>query len=233
MATIVNAYRSVSTPDTVDGVVNITVDSLVAEPVTLVYQNLPKIYADLGIANTTFVLVYVVYQKLSRPNTIQAVYSFTTRFGAKSGNIANAFRGPTGPSGTAGSTGTQGPVGPTGPSGSGASIFDLVAAESINVGDAVSVSAAGQAQKADWNVSGRFLCIGFARAVNGSVVTVQKDGPLNGFTGLIINDAYYLSGTGTITNIPPSNKLVAQPVGVAIASDTLLISTNAFAVYGV
>ncbi len=234
MATVVNAYRSVSTPDVVDGVINVSVDAAVAEPIVLVYQNLPKIYSDLAITGTGFQLVYIIYQKVSKPTPLATVYSFTARFGSKSGNVANPFTGPAGPAGTPGATGAAGPVGPTGAGGNGAgTTFTLESAESIVLLEAVSVDSTGKAQKADWNILSRTLCVGFAIGISGPVITIQKDGKITGFSGLSTGSTYYLSGSGTITNTPPVSKAVCQAIGVALSPTDLLISVNQFAIYGV
>lgn len=97
------------------------------------------------------------------------------------------------------------------------------------LGEAVYLSAADTARKAQANAAGTARTVAFATAtiVNATTGVYQTSGALGGFAGLTAGAVYYLSAAtpGAITVTAPSTLgQYVQEVGVALSTTELLIN---------
>jgi hypothetical protein len=243
MATQISAYKTSSNNEVVDGVVTLLSDTPVSNPSSLVFSNISRVYTDLAVTGDLWKIVYLVYQKESKPTPVQYAYSFSIRLGYRTSNLTNMFRGPDGPAGPpgpAGPVGPQGPKGDQGPAGppgisSSATVYEIQKAigADISVGDFIFVNNAGYGLLASSVNEALFPSSGVVVSMDGSTLRIQREGPSNVFMNLTPGATYYLADNGAMSLLPPSNASGSQAVGTAISPTTLSLSVSSFAIYNI
>jgi hypothetical protein len=110
---------------------------------------------------------------------------------------------------------------------SGATSFDTyVASASLNGHSAVGLNGSGQLIYA--SATNGVQAIGMIRdaVTMGDSVRVYYDGKVNGFSGLSVADAYYLSNAGALTLTAPVSSGILQVVGIAVSATELLVGLS-------
>jgi hypothetical protein len=102
--------------------------------------------------------------------------------------------------------------------------YDATAKEIVGAGKAVYVSGISEVKLACANLATTAVVVGFTEfgVAADNDVTVYTNDILGGFSGLVANNAYYLSQTvaGAITNVKPTSGIIMR-VGVAVSSAEL------------
>lgn len=103
------------------------------------------------------------------------------------------------------------------------------AAEAITIGDAVVLNASGEVAKADISTESLAKAVGIAAnsAALGEAVKVILGGSVNGFTGLIAGDRYFLASSGSISSTAPTGvgEYIVQ-LGYAAGAGELVLSVQ-------
>lgn len=105
--------------------------------------------------------------------------------------------------------------------------IDAVAGVVLGSNTMVHINSSGEAIKADATLDLPAHGLVKAAAGIGDPVFVYQIGQHNGFAGLSVGDQYYLAANGQITATAPSfPSVVSQPIGIAVASDTLALDID-------
>ena len=243
MANTITTYVTSSTNSVIDAVVTLTSNSPSPNPSVLVYADIGQVYAQIGVNQDLFTIIYLLLQKSSRSAANQYVYSFNLRLAGRSTALANLFVGATGPTGASqsgpiGPTGPTGigPEGPTGPQGIPGSGFSFILP--INgsyapvVNDLVAVNSSGEAILADASSIVSMPAVGFVTSIDlGTMeVTCASTGNIAGLSGLTTGTNYFLGTSGGLQTVP-STGAGAQFIGKALSTTTLLANVSSSVVY--
>lgn len=254
MATLVSASRTNATNAYIDANAFVLSDVPLANPTITLFNNIDKVYSDLGLNQAGYQVLYCVYIKGTQPAISQWSYAFTLRLSTRSGELSNPYLGPTGPNGLNGNRGPQGPIGPTGglgatgpigpfgptgPSGQTV-VYNIGPGESLATGDLFSVSPSGLAIKADNSIASRLPAVGVVVSVSGGQIIGANQYLLSGLSGLTPRDTVWLGIDGTSTTVPPTGLtptipprqiIVAQTVGIVTSPYSILYSISQDPVY--
>lgn len=113
----ISATKNNGTNDVIDINISLQSDSILTDPVGVAYNNLTKVYNQLGINPTGYVTNYILYIKGTNPSQNSYSYSLILRITSKKLSVFNSFAGPVGPTGPLGDTGPMGPAGAVGDTG--------------------------------------------------------------------------------------------------------------------
>lgn len=121
-----------------------------------------------------------------------------------------------------------GPYAPLGGGGNASAVTSAIynCPVTVNVNDAVYLSAADSVDQAASNIVTDRPCVGVVVAKpTATTCEIQYAGELGAFAGLVAGDTYYLSTTpGILTNIPPTAPgEIVQEVGFARNATTLVV----------
>ena len=94
------------------------------------------------------------------------------------------------------------------------------------VGQLVAVTPAGNAQKADCAVLGRFPAIGVVTARIPGTVTVLPVGSATVFLGLTPGTSYCVGINGALATTPPPGAIVFQPALVAYSATAGVLTVS-------
>lgn len=113
--------------------------------------------------------------------------------------------------------------------GGGPTTANYIATVGVVAGDVVCLSAADTVAKADADDATTQPVIGIVQTVIAGIATVQYNGDLPGFVGLVTGATYFLSATpGLFTTVPPAGPpgAIVQRLGFARNATTFVIEVD-------